>query len=89
MLITCGGNILIPDSDAAMVLFTQHGASGRPFRMVDEVSSPPKLWAFSSPSDYTTIVGVCSIGITPSLGDGVANIGNKSSGVLKRMIVTA
>lgn len=57
MLITCGGNILICDSDAAMVLFTQHGASGRPFRMVYEVSLAcfitSKLWAFSLPSDYT------------------------------------
>lgn len=38
MLITCGGNILIRDIDAAMVLFSQHGASGRLFRMVYEVS---------------------------------------------------
>lgn len=29
MLITCGGNILIRDIDAAMVLFSQHGTSGR------------------------------------------------------------
>ena len=51
MLITCGGNILIRDSDAATVLFTQHGASGRPFRMVYEFSSAcfitRKLGAFS------------------------------------------
>lgn len=39
MLITCGGNILIRDIDAAMVLFGQHGASGRLFRVVYEVSS--------------------------------------------------
>lgn len=39
MLITYGGNILIRDIDAAMVLFSQHGTSGRLFRMVYEVSS--------------------------------------------------
>lgn len=39
MLMTCGGNILIRDIDAAMVLFGQHGTTGRIFRMVYEVSS--------------------------------------------------
>lgn len=76
MLITCGGNILICDSDAATVLFSQHGASGRPFRMVYEVSSAcfitSKQWAFSSP--------------TPPTGGGVAN---KSSSVFQRMIAAA
>lgn len=39
MLITFCGNVLICDSDAALVLFSQRGASGGLFGMVYEVSS--------------------------------------------------
>lgn len=91
MLITCGGNILIRDSDAARVLFTQHGASERPFRMVYEVSAPcfitSKLWAFPSPADYTTNGWDLLAVSNASCRGGVADEANKSSVVFQRMIV--
>lgn len=57
MLITFCGNVLICDSDAAMVLFSQRGASGGLFGMVYEVSSA-RIGIASSPSSSRPF-GVC------------------------------